>query len=349
MGIEINPNHPKGHAMQIKSHHRNVYKLYAYARTQECLDAYRKGRKDKVRRWETLKAEGVCDATCKEFTGISRATYYRYKAVLRALEKGRKPPSKKPKKLRKPKWGEAEKQLVMSIRRENPTYGKEKIAIIIERDFGRKISTSTVGRILTFLSGKGLLTKSASAPRARRKRNFGKNHARPWTYKKYSEMEMGERVQIDHMTVTKNGICVKHFKAWDRRSKYIHAQAYSNAKASSARKFLLEFIEAAPFAVKSIQVDGGSEFMAEFEQACKELNLPLLVLPPAKPKYNGGVERGNRIFREEFYNRKDLLADSLGSLRAELKAALLKYNTFRPHKTLDGLTPMAYIEIAQAA
>jgi transposase len=342
-------HHPKGHAMQIKSHHRNVYKLYAYARTQECLDTYRKGREDKVRKWETLKSEGVCDETCKAFTGISRATYYRYKAALKSLEKGIAPPSKRPKRMNKPKWGEAEKQLVLRLRRENPTFGKEKISIILKRDFGKKISISTVGRILAFLSGKGLLTKSSSAPRTRRKRNFAKNHARPWAYKKYAEMEMGERVQVDHMTVTKNGICIKHFKAWERRSKYIHAQVYSNAKASSARKFLLELIEAAPFTIRSIQVDGGSEFMAEFEQACQEKGIPLIVLPPAKPKYNGGVERGNRIFREEFYARPDLLADSLGALRAELKTALKKYNSFRPHKSLDGLTPSAYINNAQTA
>jgi len=349
MGVDKTNHHPKGHAMQIKSHHNNVYKLYAWARTQKCLDAYRKIHEDKVRQWKKLKAEGVCDRTCKEFTGISRATYYRYQAVLRLIDKGIAPPSKRPRKMNRAKWGEAEKQLVLGIRRDNPTYGKDKIAVIIKRDFGRKISASTVGRILKFLFAKGLVTKSASAPRAKRKRNFKKNHAQPWTYKKYASMTMGERVQIDHMTVTKNGICVKHFKAWERRSRFIHAQAYSNAKASSAKKFLLEFIDAAPFEVKSIQVDGGSEFMAEFEQTCKELNIPLYVLPPAKPTYNGGVERSNRTFREEFYNLPSLLADSIGALRAELKNALRKYNTFRPHYALDGLTPMEYIQNAQNA
>lgn len=335
--------------MQIKSHHKNVYKLYSWARTQECLNIYRQNRDKKVRQWERLKAEGVSNATCKEMTGISRATYYRYKAVLKTLESGGTPPSKRPKKVNKPQWGEPEKQLVLRIRRENPTYGKEKIAVIIRRDFGRDISTSTVGRIMTLLFKKGLITKSGSAPRTKRKRNFAKHHARPWTYKDYTTMKTGERVQVDHMTVTKNGICVKHFKAWDRRSKFIHAQLYSNAKASSARKFLLELLETAPFEIRSIQVDGGSEFMAEFEQACKELNLPLFVLPPAKPKYNGGVERANRIFREEFYNMPGLLADSIGALRAELKKALLKYNNFRPHKALDGLTPMQYIQHDQTA
>ncbi|MEE9273671.1 MAG: hypothetical protein V3U57_10475, partial [Robiginitomaculum sp.] len=51
-----------------------------------------------------------------------------------------------------------------------------------------------------------------------------------------------------------------------------------------------------PFTIKSIQVDGGSEFMAEFEQACEDVNIPLIVLPPSRPTYNGGVERGNRTF-----------------------------------------------------
>ncbi len=77
-------------------------------------------------------------------------------------------------------------------------------------------------------------------------------------------MEMGERVQIDHMTITKNGVTAKHFQAWERKSKFIHAQVYSHAKATAAKRFLVALLEKAPFTIKSIQVDGGSEFMAQF-------------------------------------------------------------------------------------
>ncbi len=330
--------------MRILGLHKNIYKLYAYARTQECLDIYRQQYEGKVQRWESLKAEGVCDQKCQQFSGISRSTYYRYKRVLNKLKQGITPPSKRPKSVNKPLWGEAEKQLVLRIRREDPSYGKEKIAIIIERDHGQSISASTVGRILSVLFEKGLIVKSLSAPRPRRKRNFNKSHAKPWTYKDYKTMELGERVQVDHMTVTRNGITCKHFQAWERKSKFIHAQVYSHAKASSAKRFLLELIGEAPFKIVSIQVDGGSEFMAEFEAACEDLSIPLDVLPPSKPTYNGGVERGNRTFKEEFYYRHDLLADSIGAMRFELKKALKKYNTYRPHKSLGGLTPMAYIQ-----
>ena len=252
--------------------------------------------------------------------------------------------------MNKPRWGEAEIQLVLRIRRENTTYGKEKIAEILQRDHGFTMSESTVGRIIKHLKEKGLITRSISALRTKRKRNF-KGHAKPWTFKDYKTMVMGERVQVDHMTVTKNGICFKHFQAWDRKSKFIDAQIYSNAKSSSAKRFLLDLVRNVPYKILSIQVDGGSEFMAEFEEACAELGILLIVLPPRKPDYNGGVEHGNRTFREEFYNRANLLADSLGAMRIELKKAVEKYNTYRPHRALKKMTPMAYIKnhILQAA
>jgi transposase InsO family protein len=74
------------------------------------------------------------------------------------------------------------------------------------------------------------------------------------------------------------------------------------------------------------------------------LDIPLIVLPPKKPAYNGGVERGNRTFREEFYARPDLLADSIGAMRYELSKAVQKYNSYRPHRNLKGFTPLQYIQ-----
>lgn len=328
--------------MRIHGLHKNMHRLYAYARTQECLDAYRQRYEARVRLWEKLKAENVSDATCQEICGISRATYYRHKSILNGLDKGIVPPSKKPRKLNKPRWGEEELQLVLKVRRENPSYGKEKIATILKRDHGQTMSESTVGRILTFLKNRGLVQQSPSALSTKRKRQF-KSHANPWTFKEYKTMTLGERVQIDHMTVTKNGIRFKHFQAWERCSKFIYANVYVHAKASSAKRFLLDFVKQAPFKIHSIQVDGGSEFMAEFEEACADLGIPLIVLPPKKPTYNGGVERGNRIFREEFYNQHNLLADSIGSMRFELSKAVSKYNSYRPHRALKGHTPLQYI------
>jgi len=330
--------------MQINSLHKNIYKLYRYSRTQECLQVYRDLHQKRVADWEILKREGVNVAVIRDFTGCSRSSYFRSKRTLRLIEKGIPQPSKRPRRVNKPQWGEAQKQLVLTIRRANPTYGKTKIAAILARDHGQTLSESTVGRILTHLKAKGLITLSGSAVRAKRKRNFQKGHAKPWQYKDYKKMALGERIQIDHMTVSKNGITFKSFKAWERCSKAVYANIYSNAKSASAKRFLEELIDYLPFPIRSIQVDGGSEFRDEFEQACADFEIPLIVLPPNKPQYNGGVERSNRTFREEFYAKVNLLADSISTMRLALQKAVHKHNTYRPHASLKGLTPWAYIQ-----
>jgi putative transposase len=327
--------------MQIHYLHKNVYKLSGYSLSQEKLEHYRQRYEKPVKAWDKLKREGNSDVIAQEFSGISRASYFRYKARLRDLAEGTLPPTRRPRSLRKPQWGEAEKQLVLRLRRENPTYGKDKIAIILRRDHNLTLSESTVGRIIKRLMTKGLIQKSLSAPRPRRLRSF-KSYAQPWRYGMKGQ-KLGEMIQVDHMTVGKNQITGKHFQAWAPVGRFIHANIYSNASSTTAKRFLKELIQAASFKIHSIQVDGGSEFMRDFEDACQKEGIALFVLPPRRPQYNGGVERGNRTFREEFYAKKDLLADSIGALRAELKKALHKYNTYRPHKALNGLTPIDYI------
>ena len=328
--------------MQIKVLHKNVYKLYRYSSEQENFEKHRKKYEKPVHLWRKLKSEGVSDRLCQSATGISKATYYRYKAYLEELAKGILPPPKHPKTLRKPQWGEAEKQLVLRLRRENPTYGKAKITVILKRDHDLCLSESTVGRILKHLMAKGFFMRSISAPYKKKRRRF-KGHAQPLRYG-VRPKKPGQMIQLGHMTVSKNNICAKEFRAWDPKSKFIYGGLYTNATSRSAKHFLEELIEYVPFTIESIQVDGGSEFMKEFEEACATLGIDLFVLSPKRPQWNGGVERGNRIFREEFYARKDILANSLDSLRAALLKAITKYNTYRPHSNLNGLTPMQDIQ-----
>ena len=328
--------------MQIKSLHKNIYRLSNYTYTIEKIDQYRQKLEKPVKKWQKLKEQGLSDKLCADIIGISRSKYYRDVKKLESLAKGILPKTKRPKHLRKPQWGETEKQLVLRIRRENPTYGKVKIAVILMRDFALSLSQSTVGRILKHLKEKGLLTLSISAPKAKRTRKFNK-HAKQWKYG-IEAKKMGQLMQIYHMSVTKNGCSVKHFQAWDRKSKFLFANVYSRATARNAKNFLLELIKNTPFTIQSIQVDGGSEFMREFEEQCQKLNIKLYVLPPKRPQYNGGVERENRTLREEFYRQNNNLADSLQAIRYELKKYILKYNQYRPHFNLNNLTPMQYIQ-----
>ena len=121
---------------------------------------------------------------------------------------------------------------------------------------------------------------------------------------------------------------MKHFAGIKRFSEHVYANVCSKANSANAAKFLRELIENAPYKVRSIQVDGGSEFMKDFENACEELKIPLFVLPPAKPTYNGKVERSNRIFREEFY--EDLSEDTIVGARRELMRFFTKIQRLSP-------------------
>ena len=118
---------------------------------------------------------------------------------------------------------------------------------------------------------------------------------------------------------------------------------YATPSSKNAKDFLINhLIPTLPFNIKSIQVDGGFEFRKYFEEACKELNIPLFVLPPYSPKYNGRIERSNRTIREEFYNNKKLLENCItrADYNDKLKEYIDKYNNYRPHQALDFKTPM---------
>jgi len=330
--------------MQIHLIHPSLNQLWKYISYEEVLPPEACQLKEKLHYCEELRNAKLSWKSIKEIVSIGRSTYYRCKKLVKTIGiKGLIAQSKRPKKLRESKISVDTINLIETIRKENPTYGKAKIAVILKRDHADIISESSVGRVLKKLLESGKIQRSASAIHKKRKRSFRK-HAQRWLYDKYKPKCSGEMVQIDHMSVTKNGISFKEFQAWDPLSKYVFAQVFSNATSRSAKKFLEQLIQYFPFKIKSIQVDGGSEFMADFEEACEELNIPLYVLPPRKPKYNGGVERSNRIFREELYARNDFIADSIGAVRFHLKQAVQKYNEYRPHKSLDYLTPLEYIK-----
>ena len=122
-----------------------------------------------------------------------------------------------------------------------------------------------------------------------------------------------------------------------------------NQRIRTIRRSLLDkLIAEAPFAIHGIQVDGGSEFRADFEAACKEKNLALYVLPPKRPELNGAVERAQSSWRYEFYACYDLPA-RLDKLQTYVDAFAHRFNHVRPHDALDGKTPAEYLQTISAA
>ena len=231
---------------------------------------------------------------------------------------------------------------VLEIRQAEPMYGKEKIKRELEKD-GVFVSVSTVGRILKYLMDKGkiqnikLMKKKTSTVREREKR---KRYAE--RIRKQKPEKPGQLVQIDHMVLNLyNGLHIKEFRAVDPITRISISRIYSSANAINAREFLKEVIFELDFPIESIQVDGGSEFMAEFEDYCEEMGIKLYVLPPRSPKMNGFVERANETYRYEFWNVYEI-PDTIEEARKLLKKYERKYNCERMHQSLNYLTPMEY-------
>ncbi len=98
-----------------------------------------------------------------------------------------------------------------------------------------------------------------------------------------------------------------------------------------------------PFPIRAVHVGGGSEFAAEFEQACQQRGLRLFVLPPRSPKLDGAVERAQRTHTEEFYQVTDC-SPNMAAFNRELRKWEKTYNTVRPHQSLGYLTPQQFLQ-----
>lgn len=302
-------------------------------------------REKKIKLFDQLRREGSSENTALSALGLSRATIFRWKRKYRQLGiSGLENQDRVPENVRTRCWSLALENQVLALRRTNILYGKYKIHAILKRDMRITASVSTIGRILTDLIKRHKI-KPASfyyANKIIRPRIFNK-HAQRWKVGMKAK-NPGELVQFDHMTIRLTAdYRVKHFQATDPITKVVVKQAYARATSNIAAQFLAYAQKQFPFPLKSIQIDGGSEFMKDFEQSCETAGIPLFVIPPKSPEYNGIVERTNGSAKYEFY-ASYLGPLNLIAIRSKLQKFAHKYNHFRPHQTLLYLTPMQYYQ-----
>lgn len=289
--------------------------------------------------WHKANGENV-SLTCRHF-GIARETFYRWKRRydpydLRSLDDR---PSR-PKRVRMASWTTAEVVAVQRLREQFCRWGKAKLSVLLGRE-GLVLSISKVGRILAYLKRRGLLKEPPRRSQVRR-RQWKRQYAirKP---KGYQPAAPGDLVQIDTMDVRPEpGIVLKQFTTVDVISRWSVPTIASNATALLASHALDELVTRCPFPIRAVQIDGGSEFMAEFEEACQRLGLRLFLLPPHSPKLNGCVERTNRTYRDEFYDCSTA-TPTVSGFKGDLLRWEHTYNHIRPHQALNYLTPAEFL------
>jgi putative transposase len=294
-------------------------------------------RENALRRWKQARADGLTAAQAARAVGASRASLYRW-------QKRVEPRSRRPHRLRPKTWSSELVQAVERLRDDNPMWGRAKLGPLLRAE-GFAVSDATVGRILAHLVARGAVQ---SVPSLRRRAR-----TRRWTPRRRHAVRLpkglkpdrpGGLVQIDTVFLTlAPGHTAKQFTAYCPVAKWTVAKAFRRATAKAASLFLDKVLAEMPFPVQAIQVDGGSEFKAEFEEACQAKQIPLYELPPRRPQLNGAVERCNGAWRYEFYACHDL-PTSVEALNPYLDAFQHRYNHHRPHGALAGRTPAQYLQ-----
>ncbi len=296
----------------------------------------------KLRWMDHYARNGNARLTCRYF-GISTRTFYRWKNRfdpydLTTLEEE----SRRPQRTRRPQTSAPIIERILELRNRYPRWGKKKLAVLLKRE-GLGVSASTVGRVMNRLKARGLLVEPFNVTQAKlvRKRRRKPRYAvrKP---KDYRIEGPGDLVQVDTLQIKLVPNEVRYqFSARDVVTRFDALRAYKNQTSIKAAHFLHYLRKKFPYPIKAIQIDGGSEFKDQFEEACRSKKIPLFVLPPRSPKLNGHVERANRTHREEFYEVNDVDLD-LEEHNKQLEKWVHEYNYIRPHQSLDYLTPYQY-------
>lgn len=128
----------------------------------------------------------------------------------------------------------------------------------------------------------------------------------------------GQKIQVDVMFVpaacVANGEKYYQFTAVDECTRWTFREMYDEHSTFSAHDFLMKLINAAPFPIREIQTDNGTEFTnallvvkakhkTMFEEALAQMGILYHRIRIATPRHNGKVERQHRTDAMRFYDR----------------------------------------------
>lgn len=282
-------------------------------------------------------------ALAAEACGKAERTVIRWRKQFRDTGmKGLEDRPTTPRKQRQRTWTSAMILAVLDARRSEDGRGRGKVILqMLLADQGILMSVSMVGRILAYLKDHGRLPEP-HVPKGRKPRPV-----RPYAIRRPKGTPPpslpGDVVQIDTVHVRPmTNVDLRQFSAIDVVSRITWTTVRTRATATTARDFVLELVEAMPFRIRAIQVDGGSEFMSDFERTCRDLGIVLHVLPPRSPKLNGCVERFNRTTREEFWRWYTGLT-TVAATTTALQRWTSRYNAIRRHSSLGYRTLLDYL------
>jgi len=165
--------------------------------------------------------------------------------------------------------------------------------------------------------------------------------------KRYNKKYPGEMIHFD----TKRLPLIKNQKKTDAReylfvaiddfSRELFAAILPDKTQSSAATFLNQVVEECPYKIEQAYSDNGTEYKGrkdhEFVKLCKDNKIEQRFTKVKRPQTNGKAERVIRTLMEMWHSKIEF--KNTEHRKKELIRFINFYNTVKPHKGINNLTP----------
>jgi len=268
---------------------------------------------------------------------ISRKTFYywlkRYDPNnLSTLEERNRAPLQK----RQREITSLQEERIISLRKRYLRESKFNIAIYYQREYGEKISSWKVQKVIEKYH---LYYNPQKTAKTRRKRQ------RAWKKKRITELKKQKRsgflIQIDTIVIWRNGIKRYIMTAIDVFSKIAFARFYKTPSSYNAADFLLRLNYLFQDKIENVQTDNGSEFAKYFEKACQYLGIEHYFSRTRTPKDLACLENFNRTLQEQ-HIQVDGFTPEILLANQRLTEWLIHNDLEKPHPCLNYLTPFEF-------
>ncbi|MDZ4285734.1 MAG: integrase core domain-containing protein [Candidatus Sungbacteria bacterium] len=298
-----------------------------------------KSAKQRLKWFDYYRQCGNAAKTCRYF-GISRKTFHKWKKrysayYLPTLENK----SCKPHRVRQSKIPIEQVILLKRLRTKYPYYSKYKLAVILKRDHGVALSTSTIGRIIK----KNNLFFKPKYPSKKKRYASRITIERKRLPKDYEIQAPGDLIESDmkHMPFLGNKLYA--FVAIDCVGKGIAIRVSSTSSSLQNAKIIGQAKQSFPFLIKAWENDNGSENLKDFHAKLNDEGIPQYYAHPYCPKDKPFVERVIGTLEREFIQQGNLVT-TVEEQQRRIDAWLDEYHNFRPHQSLGYLTPNEYYQ-----
>ena len=272
------------------------------------------------------------------YFGISPKTFYKYLNRFDQNPASLEDHSRAPLKVRCREITLEQEDRIVSLRKENIFYGKEKLRAEYQSLYGEDIST---WKIWYTVKKHALYPDPKRTERQREKRKRGLRRKKITELKKKNQNALGYLIQVDTIVLHLAGFKRYILTAIDSFGKLAFARTYRHQSSYSAADFLKRLNFLFDDQIVNIQTDNGSEFLKHFEKACKELKLDHFFSRARTPKDNCYVEYFNRTLQKEWLSQGNFHPDT-AVMNKSLTEWLIRYNFQRRHASLGNISPINY-------